>query len=41
MCWVTPRHLAGGDGEFAVRIGDTLTGLGRRMWPPSRHTLLY
>jgi hypothetical protein len=28
---VTPRHLAGDDGELAERVGDTLTGLGWRM----------
>ncbi|WP_341846334.1 DUF317 domain-containing protein [Streptomyces regalis] len=39
--WVTPRHLAGDDGELTERIGDTLTGLGWRVWPTSRHTLLY
>jgi hypothetical protein len=39
--WVTPRHVAGDDGELAERVGDTLTGLGWRMWPTSRHTLLY
>lgn len=41
MYWVTPRHLAGDDGALAELIGDTLTGLGWRMWPTSRHTLLY
>lgn len=41
MYWVTPRHLAGDDGALAERIGDTLAGLGWRMWPTSRHTLLY
>ncbi|BBC36276.1 SPDY domain containing protein [Streptomyces graminofaciens] len=41
MYWVTPRHLAGDDGVLAERIGDTLTGLGWRMWPTSRHSLLY
>ncbi|AKA05131.1 hypothetical protein SAZ_23810 [Streptomyces noursei ZPM] len=39
--WVTPRHLAGDDGALAERIGDTLVGLGWRMWPTSRNTLLY
>ncbi|MFC9228360.1 DUF317 domain-containing protein [Streptomyces decoyicus] len=39
--WVTPRHLAGDDDALAERIGDTLTGLGWRMWPTSRNTLLY
>ncbi|MGW6599387.1 DUF317 domain-containing protein [Streptomyces sp. NPDC055036] len=39
--WVTPRHLAGDDGALAERIGDTLVGLGWRVWPTSRHTLLY
>ncbi|WP_217553130.1 DUF317 domain-containing protein [Streptomyces sp. GbtcB6] len=39
--WVTPRHLAGDDGVLAERIDDTLTDLGWRMWPTSRHTLLY
>ncbi|MEU3337458.1 DUF317 domain-containing protein [Streptomyces sp. NPDC006668] len=39
--WVTPRHLAGDDGVLADRIGDTLSDLGWRMWPTSRHTLLY
>ncbi|WP_184905391.1 DUF317 domain-containing protein [Streptomyces europaeiscabiei] len=39
--WVTPRHLAGDDGALAERIGETLAGLGWRMWPTSRHTLLY
>ncbi|WP_128375304.1 DUF317 domain-containing protein [Streptomyces cavernae] len=39
--WVTPRHLAGDDGALAERIGDTLSDLGWRMWPTSRHTLLY
>ncbi|WP_327215347.1 DUF317 domain-containing protein [[Kitasatospora] papulosa] len=38
---VTPRHLAGHDGALAERIGDTLSDLGWRMWPTSRHTLLY
>ncbi|WP_060888344.1 DUF317 domain-containing protein [Streptomyces caniscabiei] len=41
MYWVTPRHLAGDDDVLAERIGDTLLGLGWRMWPTSRHTLLY
>ncbi|MET7712301.1 DUF317 domain-containing protein [Streptomyces sp. NPDC005407] len=41
MCWVTPRHLAGDDGALAERIGDALAGLGWRMWPTSRNTLLY
>ncbi|MCL6738941.1 DUF317 domain-containing protein [Streptomyces neyagawaensis] len=41
MYWVTPRHLAGDDGALAERIGDLLTGMGWRMWPTSRHTLLY
>ncbi|AJT62468.3 hypothetical protein T261_0779 [Streptomyces lydicus] len=41
MYWVTPRHLAGDDGALAERIGDTLSGLGWRMWPTSRNTLLY
>ncbi|MCH0557741.1 DUF317 domain-containing protein [Streptomyces sp. MUM 16J] len=41
MYWVTPRHLAGDDGALAERIGDTLAGPGWRMWPTSRHTLLY
>lgn len=41
MYWVTPRHLAGDDDVLAERIGDTLAGLGWRMWPTSRHTLLY
>ncbi|MFF4799751.1 DUF317 domain-containing protein [Streptomyces sp. NPDC001351] len=39
--WVTPLHLAGGDGVLAERIGSTLASLGWRMWPTSRHTLLY
>jgi Domain of unknown function (DUF317) len=39
--WVIPRHLAGDDGALAERIGEMLTGLGWRMWPTSRHTLLY
>jgi hypothetical protein len=39
--WVTPRHLAGDDGILAERISDTLAGLGWRMWPTARHTLLY
>ena len=39
--WVTPRHLAGDDGALAERIGETLEGLGWRMWPTSRNTLLY
>ncbi|WP_443055619.1 DUF317 domain-containing protein [Streptomyces sp. NBC_00690] len=39
--WVTPRHLAGDDGVLAERIGDSLAGLGWRMWPTARHTLLY
>ncbi|WP_258543938.1 DUF317 domain-containing protein [Streptomyces ipomoeae] len=39
--WVTPRHLAGDDDVLAERIGDTLVGLGWRMWPTSRNTLLY
>ncbi|WP_371749024.1 DUF317 domain-containing protein [Streptomyces sp. NBC_00280] len=41
MYWVTPRHLAGDDDALAERIGDTLVGLGWRMWPTVRHTLLY
>ncbi|MFD4477179.1 DUF317 domain-containing protein [Streptomyces sp. NPDC058471] len=41
MYWVTPRHLAGDDGALAERIGETLEGLGWRMWPTSRNTLLY
>lgn len=41
MYWVTPRHLAGDDDALAERIGDTLSGLGWRMWPTSRNTLLY
>ncbi|HKR48137.1 MAG TPA: DUF317 domain-containing protein [Pseudonocardiaceae bacterium] len=41
MYWVTPRHLAGDDGALAERIGDTLAGLGWRMWPTARNTLLY
>ena len=41
MYWVTPRHLSGDDDALAERIGDTLTGLGWRMWPTSRNTLLY
>ncbi|KUO22167.1 DUF317 domain-containing protein [Streptomyces dysideae] len=41
MYWVTPRHLAGDDGALAERIGDLLTGMGWRLWPTSRHTLLY
>ncbi|MGW3915360.1 DUF317 domain-containing protein [Streptomyces sp. NPDC005070] len=39
--WVTPRHLAGDDGALAERIGETLVGLGWRMWPTARNTLLY
>jgi len=39
--WVSPRHLAGDDGTLAERIGDTLADLDWRMWPTSRHTLLY
>ncbi|QXE35493.1 DUF317 domain-containing protein [Streptomyces sp. GMY02] len=39
--WVTPRHLAGDDSALAEQIGTTLTGLGWRMWPTSRNTLLY
>jgi hypothetical protein len=41
MYWVTPRHLAGDDGVLAERIGDTLAGLGWRMWPTARNTLLH
>ncbi|MFE6397521.1 DUF317 domain-containing protein [Streptomyces alboflavus] len=41
MYWVTPRHLAGDDGDLAERIGDALVGLGWRTWPTSRNTLLY
>ncbi|MDO0934995.1 DUF317 domain-containing protein [Streptomyces sp. DG2A-72] len=41
MYWVTPRHLAGDDDVLAERIGDALVGLGWRMWPTARHTLLY
>ncbi|MDG4856712.1 DUF317 domain-containing protein [Streptomyces sp. T-3] len=41
MYWVTPRHLAGDDGTLAERVGDTLAGLGWRMWPTSHNTLLY
>ncbi|MET9296598.1 DUF317 domain-containing protein [Streptomyces sp. NPDC003077] len=41
MYWVAPRHLAGDDGVLAERIGDLLTWMGWRMWPTSRHTLLY
>ncbi|MFF1381151.1 hypothetical protein [Streptomyces sp. NPDC058308] len=40
MNWVIPRHLAGDDGDLAERMGDVLAGLGWRMWPPSRNTLL-
>ncbi|MFE3472207.1 DUF317 domain-containing protein [Streptomyces bacillaris] len=39
--WVTPRHLAGDDGALAEQIGDTLVGLGWRMWPTSRNALLF
>ncbi len=31
--WVTPRHLVGDDGVLAERIDDTVSDLGRRMWP--------
>ncbi|AZK98671.1 DUF317 domain-containing protein [Streptomyces sp. SID5473] len=41
MFWVVPRHLAGDDGILAEQVGATLTGLGWRMWPTSRSTLLY
>lgn len=41
MLWVLPRHLAGDDGALEERIGETLTGMGWRMWPTSRNTLLY
>ncbi|MEU6990609.1 DUF317 domain-containing protein [Streptomyces sp. NPDC046465] len=41
MYWVTPRHLAGDDGALAERTGKTLSGLGWRMWPTARNTLLY
>ncbi|MEV7197177.1 DUF317 domain-containing protein [Streptomyces sp. NPDC093510] len=41
MYWVTPRHLAGDDGDLAERMGDVLAGLGWRMWPTSRNTVLY
>ena len=41
MYWVTPRHLAGDDGELAKRIGGAPTSLGWRMQPMSRHSLLY
>ncbi|WCH96003.1 DUF317 domain-containing protein [Streptomyces moderatus] len=41
MYWVTPRHLAGDDGALAERVGDSLVGLGRQMWPTARNTLLY
>ncbi|MFE0255743.1 DUF317 domain-containing protein [Streptomyces sp. NPDC059010] len=41
MYWVTPRHLAGDDGVLAERIGDTLAGLGWRVWPTARNTLLH
>ncbi|WP_408647544.1 hypothetical protein [Streptomyces geranii] len=33
MYWVTRRHFAGDHGALTERIGDTLVGLGRRMWP--------
>ncbi|MGA5879513.1 DUF317 domain-containing protein [Streptomyces cellulosae] len=33
--------MAGDDEALAERIGDTLAGLGWRMWPTARHTLLY
>ncbi|MEU1073612.1 MULTISPECIES: DUF317 domain-containing protein [unclassified Streptomyces] len=33
--------MAGDDDVLAEQIGDTLTGLGWRMWPTSRDTLLY
>ncbi|NEC19299.1 DUF317 domain-containing protein [Streptomyces parvus] len=39
--WVTPRHLAGDDGALAEQVGDTLAGLGWRMWPTSCNTLLF
>ncbi|MET9812350.1 DUF317 domain-containing protein [Streptomyces sp. NPDC006355] len=41
MYWVTPRHLAGDDGALAERIGDLLTGMGWRLWPTARQSLLY
>jgi len=41
LYWVTPRHLAGDDGVLAEQTGSALTGLGWRMWPTSRDTLLY
>ncbi|KUF15445.1 SPDY domain containing protein [Streptomyces silvensis] len=33
--------MAGDDDALAERVGDTLAGLGWRMWPTARHTLLY
>lgn len=39
--WVNPRHLAGDDRVLAERIGHALAGLGWRMWPTARNTLLY
>jgi hypothetical protein len=33
--------LAGDDNALAEQVGTTLTGLGWRMWPTSRNTLLY
>ncbi|MFE7425004.1 DUF317 domain-containing protein [Streptomyces sp. NPDC057545] len=41
MYWVTPRHLAGDDSALAENVGDALAGLGWRMWPTARNTLLY
>lgn len=41
LYWVSPRHLAGDDNALAEQVGTTLTGLGWRMWPTSRNTLLY
>lgn len=38
---VAPRHLAGDDEALAEKVGDALVGLGWRMWPTARSTLLY
>ncbi|WP_405496303.1 DUF317 domain-containing protein [Streptomyces sp. NBC_00096] len=41
VLWVSPRHLAGDDGELAERVGDELVGAGWSYWVTARRTLFY
>ncbi|WP_240980799.1 MULTISPECIES: hypothetical protein [unclassified Streptomyces] len=38
---MAPRHLADDDDALAERVDETLSGLGWRVWPTSRYTILY